>query len=215
MSSNEPILELIYLSCISVIGFICLTFPRKNKLTESGELKYDGCHIIRIFTTMATGFFSLLFTLIAISESTNGSLDKETGVRTYLKFQFHWPLYFFILFTLHVYATFELLKTSWATQRRQSIVQMIKRYGGSKDFTLARLDKFCKKYDLSIFPIIHFEKCLKDVESKSECGGPSTAMTYLETDMTLYDEMNKVNAIVASSCSNHSRFKALDMKIWC
>lgn len=208
--SIESSYEFLLLCAGFAMFAVDFSFPRKVKYLPDGKVKHFDGDVVRFLTTVISGVVVFVATFIIVVESLDGSKDKVSGVITYATPRAHWIPMLFVLIGLYSYAIYKLCKESWAFQRRQSILHTLKKFGVSKDFNLERLDTFCRKYNLTIFPICYLEECIK---TESECS-IIKAMEKMEEELIIYDEIVSIRENINNNLKHYNRFKAIGMNIY-
>ena len=113
--------------------------------------------------------------------SVTGTEPDAQGQRYYYIIKDYWYPLFFILISLFAYTGKQLWKLNEKESTRNSILYVRSKH--LPEMEVKKLHKFCKKYNLKVLPITHFESLLHQNKDTAQ----REVLKMMETELEQYE----------------------------
>ena len=181
MHPFERIYDISIIIGTAVMIAICLNIPKKTKYNKRGEIeRASWMDLAEWFSINFTVLFFILSLTIILCHFF-GTAPDSRGERYYPIIQDYWYPLFFILAGLCAYAANQFFQLNKTESTRKSILYVRTKH--LPELEVKQLHKFCKKYNLKVFPITHFESLVSQNENTPKI----EVLKMMETELAQYE----------------------------
>lgn len=150
----------------------CLAFAERAKLAKNGHFVVESLHVMQLFGTVVSTI---------LTAGNVGALFREWLSPTPFHFREHWFLLIIFLVGGAYFSVTKLNDDFIRARRRQSALFVLKEYPHTPVLTMKRMEKFCRKHQLEVFPIYCLKKYIKKNDESGDVVG--NAFTQMSSKM--------------------------------